>query len=327
MHTHFYFFIFLFFYFFSRTKLHTCMHKPVSRELNWPMYSTHAIIIAKQREIKNLPNAGRWSWRQWLALDPSVPPPSSTSPHLSLSWVAYSLPIIVSLHLCLYSSFGPPVLSLMFCSLVSFVCPLVFSVFFRFPSFSSVLVLYCGSPLESSGSGAVVAEDGDLAYSECWTEERKLTAVAVVHSCWKQQLTHRRRIGSCYSHCWRRAVVWRGSRCFGERVEQKEVALVDCWRNYQPQEEVTRRLDEMLLLTWGRADDLVRCTVRGHSLSATMPGNVVVAQRRGQGWRGSSFGLKLERKRKATEGLLWLFLVTGGRRGVRKLGEGQRQLV
>jgi hypothetical protein len=101
--------------------------------------------------------------------------------------------------------------------------------------------------------------------------------VAVVHSCWKQQLTHRRRIGSCYSHCWRRAVVWQGSRCFGERVEQKEVALVDCWRNYQPEEEVTRRLDEMLLLTWGRADDLVRCTVRGHSLSATMAGNVVVA--------------------------------------------------
>jgi len=25
------------------------------------------------------------------------------------------------------------------------------------------LVIYCGSPLESSGSGAVVAEDGDLA--------------------------------------------------------------------------------------------------------------------------------------------------------------------
>ena len=67
---------------------------------------------------------------------------------------------------------------------------------------------------------------------------------------------------------------------------------------------------------------MVRCTVRGHSLSATMAGNVVIAQRRGQGWRGGSFGLKLERKRKATEGLLWLFLVTGGRRGVKKLGEG-----
>jgi hypothetical protein len=53
-----------------------------------------------------------------------------------------------------------------------------------------------------------------------------------------------------------------------------------------------------------------------------MAGNVVVAQRRGQGWRGGSFGLKLERKRKATEGLLWLFFVTGGRRGVKKLGEG-----
>jgi len=31
------------------------MHKPVSSELNWPMYSTHAIIIAKQKEMKNLP--------------------------------------------------------------------------------------------------------------------------------------------------------------------------------------------------------------------------------------------------------------------------------
>jgi hypothetical protein len=71
----------------------------------------------------------------------------------------------------------------MFCSLVSFVRPLVFSVFFYFPSFSSVLVLYCGSPLESSGSGAVVAEDGDLAYSKCWTKERKLTVVVVVHNC------------------------------------------------------------------------------------------------------------------------------------------------
>jgi len=45
------------------------------------------------------------------------------------------------------------------------------------------LVLYCDSPLESSGSGAVVAEDGDLAYSECWTEERKLTVVVVVRGC------------------------------------------------------------------------------------------------------------------------------------------------
>jgi len=53
-----------------------------------------------------------------------------------------------------------------------------------------------------------------------------------------------------------------------------------------------------------------------------MAGNVAVAQRRVQGWRGGSFGLKLERKRKTTKGLLWLFLVTGGRRGVKKLGEG-----
>lgn len=55
---------------------------------------------------------------------------------------------------------------------------------------------------------------------------------------------------------------------------------------------------------------------------AAMAGNVVVAQRGGQGWCDGSFGLKPERKRKATEGLLWLFLVAGGRRGVKKLGEG-----
>jgi len=42
----------------------------------------------------------------------------------------------------------------------------------------------------------------------------------------------------------------------------------------------------------------------------------------GQGWCGGGFGLKPKRKRKVTEGLLWLFLVTGGRRGVKKLGEG-----
>jgi hypothetical protein len=214
-----------------------------------------------QEETKNLPDAGRWSRRQWLTLDSSAPPPSFASSHLSLSWVACSLSVIVSLHMCLYSSFSPHVLCLLFCSLVSFVRPLVFSVFFRFPSFSSVLVLYCDSPLESSGSGAVVAEDRDLAYSECWIEERKLTVVVVVRDCWKQQLTHRRRIGICYLHCWRRTVIWRGSRCFGERVKQKEVALVDCWRNCQPEEEVIRRLDEMLLLTWGRADDLVRCAL------------------------------------------------------------------
>jgi hypothetical protein len=89
-------------------------------------------------------------------------------------------------------------LFLLFCYLVSSIHPLVLSVFFHFPpsvsllvlsvffcfpSFSSVLVIYCGSPLESSGSGAAVAEDGDLAYSECWTEGRKLAAVAVVRGC------------------------------------------------------------------------------------------------------------------------------------------------
>ena len=64
MHTHFFYFFYLFyfsvFFFFDffRTKLHTCMHKPVRSELNWPMYSTHAIIIAKEREMKNLPVQG-----------------------------------------------------------------------------------------------------------------------------------------------------------------------------------------------------------------------------------------------------------------------------
>jgi len=52
-----------------------------------------------------------------------------------------------------------------------------------------------------------------------------------------------------------------------------------------------------------------------------MAGNVAVAQRRGQGWCGGSFGLKPERKRKAMEGLL--FFLTGGR----SWGRGQRQLV
>jgi len=49
------FFMFYVFFIFFRTKLHTCMYKPVRSELNWPMYSTHAIIIAKEREMKNLP--------------------------------------------------------------------------------------------------------------------------------------------------------------------------------------------------------------------------------------------------------------------------------
>jgi hypothetical protein len=42
-----------------------------------------------------------------------------------------------------------------------------------------------------------------------------------------------------------------------------------------------------------------------------MVGDVCLAERGGQGWCGGGFGLKPERKRKATEGLLWLFLVTG----------------
>jgi hypothetical protein len=95
----------------------------------------------------------------------------------------FSLCICLSTSVFIFFFVRPPVLFLLFCSLVSSVRPLVFSVFFCFPPFSSVLVLYCGSPLESSGSGAVVAEDGDLAYSECWIEERKLTVVAVVCGC------------------------------------------------------------------------------------------------------------------------------------------------
>jgi len=50
-----FFYVLCFYFYFFRTKLHTCMHKPVRSELNWPMYSTHAIIIAKEREMKNLP--------------------------------------------------------------------------------------------------------------------------------------------------------------------------------------------------------------------------------------------------------------------------------
>jgi hypothetical protein len=45
-----------------------------------------------------------------------------------------------------------------------------------------------------------------------------------------------------------------------------------------------------------------------------MAGNVAVAQRRGQGWCGGSFGLKPERKRKAMEGLLFFFCDWGKKR-------------
>jgi len=57
MHTHFYFFIFsVFFYIFFIFFLGLSFTRVCkSSELNWPMYSTHAIRIAKQREMKNLP--------------------------------------------------------------------------------------------------------------------------------------------------------------------------------------------------------------------------------------------------------------------------------
>jgi hypothetical protein len=45
-------FFYIFFIFFLGLSF-TCVCK--SSELNWSMYSTHAIIIAKQREMKNLP--------------------------------------------------------------------------------------------------------------------------------------------------------------------------------------------------------------------------------------------------------------------------------
>jgi hypothetical protein len=44
---------FLYFFIFFLGLSFTCVCK--SSELNWPMYSTYAIIIAKQREMKNLP--------------------------------------------------------------------------------------------------------------------------------------------------------------------------------------------------------------------------------------------------------------------------------
>ena len=44
---------FLYFFIFFLGLSFTCVCK--SSELNWPMYSTYAIIIAKQREMKKLP--------------------------------------------------------------------------------------------------------------------------------------------------------------------------------------------------------------------------------------------------------------------------------
>lgn len=175
------------------------MHKPVRSELNWPMYSTHAIIIAKEREMKNLPVQGAKS--KTVACFGSLGFSSLLwffssfnflgSPVLSCIFLSASVFVLLRSAPCvvppvllsgfLYSSAG----SLSFLPFPPSASLLVLSVFFRFPSFSSVLVIYCGSPLESSGSGAVVVEDGDLAYSECWTEGRKLAAVAVVRGCWK----------------------------------------------------------------------------------------------------------------------------------------------
>jgi len=54
-----------------------------------------------------------------------------------------------------------------------------------------------------------------------------------------------------------------------------------------------------------------------------MVGDVCSVERGGQGWYGGGFGLKLERKRKATEGLLWLFLVTEKEEEERSWGRGQ----
>jgi hypothetical protein len=51
-------------------------------------------------------------------------------------------------------------------------------------------------------------------------------------------------------------------------------------------------------------------------------GDVSSAERGSQGWCCEGLGLKSERKRKATEGLLWLFLVTGEEEEERSWGEG-----
>jgi hypothetical protein len=53
-----------------------------------------------------------------------------------------------------------------------------------------------------------------------------------------------------------------------------------------------------------------------------MVGDVCSAERGGQGWCGGDFGLKPERKRKATEGLLQLLFGDWGKRGGRKLRGG-----
>ena len=53
-----------------------------------------------------------------------------------------------------------------------------------------------------------------------------------------------------------------------------------------------------------------------------MVGDVCSAEKGGQGWCGDSFGLKLERKRKAKEGLLCLFWVTGEKEEERKSMKG-----
>jgi hypothetical protein len=53
-----------------------------------------------------------------------------------------------------------------------------------------------------------------------------------------------------------------------------------------------------------------------------MVGDVCSAERGGQGWCGGDLGIKPERKRKAMEGLLCLFLVTGEEEEERKSMKG-----
>ncbi|KAJ6879139.1 hypothetical protein NC652_032639 [Populus alba x Populus x berolinensis] len=68
-------------------------------------------------------------------------------------------------------------------------------------------------------------------------------------------------------------------------------------------------------------------TMETKAKTMVMVGDVCSAERGGQCYCGGSFGLKPERKRTATEGLLWLFLVTRKKRRKEAGRRGQRRLI
>jgi hypothetical protein len=111
--------VFLYFFFLGLSFTRVCK----SSELNWPMYSTHAIRIAKQREMKNLPVQEAKSKTVakvcWIAK-------ATFSPSLFLFFVRFSSGFAFLCFDCFsYSSCLPPCV----CLFLVRLCILFLSVF------------------------------------------------------------------------------------------------------------------------------------------------------------------------------------------------------